>query len=207
MPDAANPPALILASGSPRRRELLAELGIPFVVRSADVDESLLPGEAPEPYARRLALAKARAVAEAAGSGLVLGADTIVVDGDDILGKPADADAARALLRRLRGRRHVVITALALVDAASGAARVVAEHSGVWLRAVTDAEIDAYVATGDPLDKAGGYAVQHAGFRPVARIQGSETNVIGLPLTRLGWLLAGMVAEGGERGAIPATRA
>jgi len=190
MPQATDPAPLILASGSPRRRDLLGELGVAFEVRVADVDESLLSSEAPEPYARRLALAKARAVAAGAERGLVLGADTIVVLGADVLGKPTDPTEARSLLRRLRGRRHVVITALALVDAKSGAARVAAEHSGVWLRDLADAEIDAYVATGDPLDKAGGYAVQHAGFRPVARIEGSETNVIGLPLTRLAWMLA-----------------
>lgn len=199
MPDAPGPAPLILASGSPRRSALLGELGVPFEVRVADVDETILPGERPEPYARRLALAKARVVAGGLAAGLVLGADTIVVDGDDVLGKPADAAEAVRLLRRLRGRRHVVVTALALVDAATGAARVVAEHSGVWLRALGDAEIDAYVATGDPLDKAGAYAVQHAGFRPVARIQGSETNVIGLPLTRLAWLVAGGAAAGPAR--------
>jgi len=182
-------PPIILASGSPRRRALLEALGVPFTVQNADVDESLLPGERPEPYARRLALAKAHAVAAEVDGGLVLGADTIVVDGDEVLGKPLDAAEAIRLLRRLRGRRHVVITAIALVDAATGAARVGAEHSGVWLRDITDAEIDAYVATGDPLDKAGAYAVQHAGFRPVARIEGSETNVIGLPLLRLGWVM------------------
>jgi len=190
-------PRLVLASGSPRRRELLADLGVEFVVRVADVAETQREGEAPEAYARRLAEEKARAVAAGLVGGYVLGADTIVVDGGEVLGKPADADEARALLRRLRGRRHVVITAMALVDAEAERARVVAEHSGVWLRAVSDAEIEAYVATGDPMDKAGGYAVQHVGFRPVARIEGSETNVIGLPLARLGWLLQGMGVHGG----------
>lgn len=188
MPPAAT---LILASTSPRRRALLGALGRPFTVDAADLDESQRPGERPAAYASRLALAKAHAVAGRVGQSghLVVGADTIVVLDDTILGKPASPDEARAYLRRLRGRRHVVITAVAVVDAASGSSWEGLAWTGVWLRAFSDEELEAYVATGDPLDKAGAYAIQHGDFRPVARLEGSELNVIGLPLMLLEQLL------------------
>lgn len=188
-------PQLILASRSPRRRALLRLLEMPHETAAADVDETPLPGERPRDYVLRLARAKAAAVAAERDAGLVLGADTTVVFRGEIVGKPADAAEAVAGLRRLRGERHEVITALALQDAATGRAAAVAEQTGVWIRALSDEEIAAYVATGDPLDKAGGYAIQHEGFRPVARIQGSETNVIGLPVAALRGLL-GRVAFG-----------
>lgn len=211
---------IILASASPRRRALLgALLGHPPRVLTADIDESVLAGEAPEAYARRLAEAKARAVAaglapetheadKPAGRVktaepvetddlrpeppkpprplLVLGSDTIVVFEGAILGKPADTEEARACLLRLRGRRHEVITAVALVELRpadpDAFARVETATTGVWMRDYSEAEIAAYVDTGDPLDKAGAYAIQHRGFAPVARLVGSESNVIGLPL-------------------------
>ncbi|MCB0216048.1 MAG: septum formation protein Maf [Chloroflexi bacterium] len=185
-------PPFVLASASPRRRALLASLlDAPFQVRVADIDESPLSGERPEPHVRRLALAKARAVAAGLHAPLqVLGADTVVAFEGRILGKPASPADAVETLRRLRGRRHEVITGLALVDAPAGAIlRVAAATTGVWMRAYTDAEIEAYVASGDPMDKAGAYAIQHTGFRPVARLEGSETNVIGLPLGLTRWLL------------------
>ena len=175
-------PPLILASTSPRRKALLAEWGFDFEVEAADVDESALPDERPEAHAIRLALEKARTVAARRDVGLVIGADTIVVDDGDELGKPADADEARSMLRRLRGGRHLVITAVAVVDASSGASAAAAETTGVWMRDFTDAELEAYVDSGDPLDKAGAYAIQHAGFAPISRIQGSACNVIGLPI-------------------------
>jgi septum formation protein len=180
---------LVLASASPRRQALLTTLGLSFDVAHADIDEAVQPGEAPLPYARRLALAKARAVAARAGDALVLGADTTVVLDGTALGKPSSPEEATAVLRRLRDRRHDVVTALALVDAATGAVWSTEDVTGVWMRPYTDDEIAAYVATGDPMDKAGAYAIQHAGFRPVARLQGSETNVIGLPLARVRELL------------------
>lgn len=189
---------LILASASPRRRALLAALGRPFTVQVADIDETARPGEPPIAYALRLARAKARVVAEAtaeqASPALVVGADTIVVLDGAILGKPATAEEARAFLRRLRGRRHLVVTAVAVLP--QGVGRRSAEDgqaswaaTGVWMRGFSDAEIEAYVASGDALDKAGGYAIQHPSFQPVAALQGSETNVIGLPLGLTAWLL------------------
>jgi len=175
---------LLLASASPRRRELLAGLGRPFEVAAADVDERPHPLEAPDVYGLRLALAKARAVAESLdrASVTVLGADTLVVADGRILGKPTDATDALEMLTLLRGRRHEVLTAVAAVDAADGRGLVGLAITGVWLRAFSAAEAADYVAGGDPLDKAGAYAIQHPGFRPVDRLEGSETNVIGLPL-------------------------
>jgi septum formation protein len=181
------PPAagLILASASPRRRELLERAAVAFEVRPANVPEQRLPGEEPARFAGRLALAKARAVAQAAGAEpprLVLGADTIVVVDGDVLGKPADAEHAVALLSRLVGRSHRVITAVAVVESAGRHARHALVESTVTMRPASAEEVRAYVASGEPLDKAGAYAVQGAGRRFVEKIEGSESNVIGLPL-------------------------
>lgn len=178
----AQQPRLVLASASPRRRALLAELGLPYDTDHADLDETPLPGEEAPDYVARLALAKARAVAERLESALVLGADTTVVLGGQVVGKPADAAAAEAILWSLRGRSHEVMTAVAVVDAGDGRCWTGSATTRVWMRAYTAAEIRAYVATGDPLDKAGAYAIQHPAFQPVDRIEGSRTNVIGLPL-------------------------
>jgi septum formation protein len=190
---------LILASGSPRRRELLASLGVEFTVIKSDIDETQHPGEPPYDYVRRLSLEKAAAVAAKLESAadVVLAADTVVIlaadtlgvtESGEILGKPADADEARAILRRLRGRSHVVCTALTV--RASDHTLTELTRTVVWMRDYTDAEIDAYIATGDPFDKAGAYAIQHETFRPVARIEGSYTNVVGLPLETLRPMLA-----------------
>jgi septum formation protein len=187
---AMNAAPLVLASASPRRRELLTRFGVPFTVAAMDVDETPRPDEAPAAYAARLAACKAAAAASGATAGLVLGADTIVVLDGAVLGKPTSPDMARDYLARLRGRRHTVLTALAVVDTAGGTLWTGLEATGVWLRHYAADEVEAYIATGDPLDKAGGYAVQHAGFRPVARLEGSETNVIGLPLGLTARLLA-----------------
>ncbi len=176
---------LVLASASPRRRELLARAGIAFEVLAPEVPEERAPGEAPEAFAIRVALEKALAVARRVGREprrVVLAADTIVVQGDQVLGKPRDADEAASHLRRLAGRRHRVLTAVAVMDSATLEARRSLVESGVALRPVSEAEIAAYVASGEPLDKAGAYAAQGEGRRFVARIEGSETNVIGLPL-------------------------
>ena len=172
----------MLASTSPRRRSLLAEAGLDFKVETADVDESTLPGERAQEMVVRLALAKACAAAAGRAEGLVLGADTIVVLDGEALGKPSDEQAARDMLNRLRGRGHLVMTAMAVVNAASGFTATDVEYTGVWLRDFGTDELEAYIASGDPLDKAGAYAIQHEGFRPVARIQGSACNVIGLPI-------------------------
>jgi septum formation protein len=158
-------------------------------VIASEVDERLAQGPLAG-AAAALALDKARAVARRLGDGLVLGADTLVVVDGDSLGKPGDADEARAMLRRLRGRTHEVITGVAVVDAASGRAGAMAVTSRVEMRACTDREIDAYVATGEPLDKAGAYAIQERGGALVATCRGSRTNVIGLPVAETRRLLA-----------------
>jgi septum formation protein len=176
---------LVLASASPRRRMLLARAGVAFSVMPADVDESARPGEAPRALALRLATEKARAVAERLGHEprrLVLGSDTIVVIGEEVLGKPRDAAHATLLLGRILGRRHTVLTGVALLDAASGEARCCCVASEVVMRAASAAEVRAYVAGGEPLDKAGAYGLQGEGRKFVARVIGSETNVIGLPM-------------------------
>jgi septum formation protein len=177
-------PTLVLASSSPRRRHLLEMLGIPILVHPADVQEIPLPREAPEAYARRLARDKARAVP----GHLVLGADTIVVLDGEILEKPADADHAVAMLSRLQGRTHEVITAVCLV--ADGTERVLADRTAVTMRSADEPLLRAYVATGEPMDKAGAYAVQEAGGLLVAGIDGSPHTVVGLPIHRLPELFA-----------------
>ena len=175
-------PALVLASASPRRRELLAALGIPFAVESADVDERILDGEAPAAAAVRLARSKAETIMRRAPAALVLGSDTIVVLDSRILGKPADAEEATTMLRALRDRVHAVITAVALVDRATARTCTAAPITSVRMRDYTDAEIAASVAAGTPFDKAGAYAIQDEQLAPVARIDGCYCNVMGLPL-------------------------
>jgi septum formation protein len=182
-------PKIILASNSPRRRELLAQIGLSFTVAPADVDERVLPGEPPEAYADRVALDKARAAAQRAGEGIVIAADTIVVVGDSILGKPSDAADARRMLSELSGRGHEVITSLAVMDAATGRSAVRTSATRVWFRDLSDREIAAYVATGEPLDKAGAYGIQERGALLVERIEGCYSNVVGLPLSLLGEML------------------
>jgi septum formation protein len=184
MPDAPSLP-LVLASASPRRRELLSRDGIAFEVQPAHVDETPLPAEAPAALARRLARDKALAIARALGHApprVVLGADTIVVLGGRIFGKPRDPADAVALLEQLLGHTHQVMTGVAVVrsDGIGSDERIVT--SEVTLRAARREEIEAYVATGEPLDKAGAYAVQGEGRRFVTKVEGSETNVIGLPM-------------------------
>ncbi|MFQ5459496.1 MAG: Maf family protein [Anaerolineae bacterium] len=175
-------PPLILASSSPRRRRLLSRLASEFSVVAAAVDESRLPGERPAAYARRLAMEKAAWVAATVGDATVLGADTAVADGRDTLGKPTDAAAAGRMLQRLAGRWHLVITAVARVDSVTGTTVVDHTTTAVLLKALSRAEIHAYVASGRPMDKAGSYAIQDTNPSPVAAIVGSETNVVGLPL-------------------------
>jgi len=176
---------LILASGSPRRRELLAHLGVPFEVAPADVDEAWRSGEPAEDLVRRLAVEKAQAVAANAGDDVVvLAADTVVVLDGDVLGKPSDADDAAAMLARLAGRLHVVLTGVAVARAAGGAAGIDVEvvATEVFFDALTPEDIAWYVATGEPLDKAGAYGIQGVGGTFVASIRGSFDNVVGLPM-------------------------
>jgi septum formation protein len=174
-------PEIVLASGSPRRRELLSQVGIRHRVQPADIDETVLPGEAPGEHVERLAVAKAEAVAaleNTPADAIVLAADTIVVVDDDILGKPGDADEAHAMLRRLAGRTHTVHTAVAMVRGSRKASRV--DSVSVTFRDLTDREIADYVATGEPLDKAGAYGIQGHGAVFVRRIEGDFFAVVGL---------------------------
>jgi MAF protein len=176
----------VLASNSPRRRELLALGGWMFHTRPADVDESQRPGEAPGDYVLRLAESKARACAETAHPDLtILAADTAVVNGKAIMGKPKDMAEAVEMLKNLRGRSHQVYTGIAVLRLSDG--RLVTDLciTDVPMRPYSDNEIDAYVATGDPLDKAGAYAIQNAGFHPVELMQGCYASVMGLPLCHL----------------------
>jgi septum formation protein len=171
---------LVLASQSPRRAEILRQAGIRFVVRAAPVDETLLSGETPEDYVRRLAEAKARAVL-AAPDEIVLGADTTVVVDGEILAKPEDASDARRMLTALSGRRHEVITGICLRHGE----QQICDHAvtAVWFAPMSLQEIDEYVASGEPMDKAGAYAVQGAASKFIPRIEGCYYNVMGLPIS------------------------
>jgi len=180
---------LILASASPRRRELLRTLCPDFRVVPSDLEERLAAGP-PRAAAISLALDKARAVAARIGEGVVLGADTIVVIDGQALGKPAGPDEARAMLRRLRGREHEVITGIAVVDARTGRSEATAVVSRVRMTEYGEAEIEAYLATEEPLDKAGAYAIQGRGGALVAGLEGSFSNVVGLPLEETARVLA-----------------
>ena len=175
---------VILASNSPRRKELLSLFGLPFEIHPADIIEDRKPGEPPADYVQRLACQKAAAVA-AQHPGLVIAADTIVVNADELLGKPEDEEDARQMLLQLRGHTHQVYTGLALLDTESGQTFEDVTRTDVVMRHYSDAEIDAYIETGDPLDKAGAYAIQHAGFHPVDSLVGCYASVMGLPLCRL----------------------
>jgi septum formation protein len=182
------PIKLILASASPRRAEILAAAGIPFEIRASKIDESRLPGESPENMVERLARAKAEAVAHEVlptGPVIILGADTVVVADSEILGKPGNSATAREMLVKLRGREHLVITGFALLRAQDKQIRVGHETTRVWFSDMTDAEIDAYVAMEEPLDKAGAYAIQGIAGRYIPRIEGCYFNVVGLPLARI----------------------
>jgi septum formation protein len=174
---------LVLASSSPRRRELLANAGIDFIVDPANVDETQLPDEAPLEFAMRLATEKAQAVARRHSHDIVLGADTVVIVGEDVLGKPADAADAHLMLRLLRGRTHQVSTAIAMVSGRKLVTHV--ETTSVVVGRITDSEIEDYVASGEPMDKAGAYAIQGRASRWIHRIEGDYFNVVGLPVAAL----------------------
>lgn len=180
---------IILASASPRRRELLRQVGLQFSVAPADVDESIMPGETAEQYAVRIALDKARAAAKRAAEGLVIAADTIVVLDGEIMGKPVDRRDAERMLSMLSGRMHRVITGVAVVEARSGRESVKSAATKVWFRDLSSAEIAAYAATGEPLDKAGAYGIQGKGALLVEKIEGCYFNVVGLPLSLLDTML------------------
>ncbi len=193
-----HPPPLVLASGSPRRRELLASLGVTFEVRPADVDETVRPGESSVDLVRRLALDKAQAGLDRAPEAdlVVLGADTVVVLDGEVLGKPGGPADARRMLRALSGRSHQVLTGVAVASRRTPAGRtaedvtlapavdvaVEVEAAQVTFAGLTDDDIDAYVATGEPMDKAGSYGIQGGAGRFVVSLLGDRDAVIGLPL-------------------------
>jgi septum formation protein len=178
---------LVLASASPRRKALLEAAGVTCTVIPAEVDEAPEPGETPLAHVRRLARAKALEVARSEPHAIILGADTVVVIDGHILGKPADDADARGMLRRLSGRVHQVYTGVALWRA--GEIRDAVEVTDVEICALSDEQIDRYVASGEPADKAGAYAIQGLASRFVTRIDGSYSNVVGLPVALVcGWL-------------------
>jgi septum formation protein len=185
--------SLLLASNSPRRRQLLALSGRAFLTRPASIDETPLPGEDPGAYVLRLARGKAAAAAQQAPfAGWILGADTTVALEGRILGKPADAAEAREMLSLLRGREHTVFTAIALRHPADGSLHSQLCATSVPMRAYSQEELETYVASGDPLDKAGAYAIQHPGFHPVEQFSGCFASVMGLPLCHLERALRGL---------------
>lgn len=172
---------LVLASASPRRQEILRTAGIPFIVRPADVDETPIAGEMPEAFVGRLAEAKAQAVRQ--DDEQVLGADTVVVVDKTVLGKPADADDARRMLRSLSGRAHQVLTGICLLN--DNDVQQAVEETTVYFRDLDEQEIADYVATGEPMDKAGAYGIQGGASKFIHRIEGCYFNVVGLPISRV----------------------
>jgi septum formation protein len=202
---------LVLASASPRRRELLAQAGFTFEVRAAHVNEDVRAGEEPVAYVVRLAREKAEAVyrdvgTKGPGTGeqapgdrlIVLGADTTVVVDGQILGKPADAQDAARMLRMLSGRTHRVITGVAVVSAER--TEVAADVTAVQFLTISDEEIADYIATGEPMDKAGAYAIQGRAAKWIPRIVGDYFNVVGLPVSLVSTLLSGFLVGQGEPG-------
>jgi septum formation protein len=213
---------LVLASASPRRQELLRNAGIAFTVQPADIDETPLPGETPRDCAERLAREKALAVWRTRPQDVVLGADTIVVVDGSILNKPTDAIDAARMLRLLSGRTHKVITGVCVVDSVAGCQLSVASNPGaqkplrsslnqthvqgqatvasestlVTMSAIPEQDIQEYIATGEPMDKAGAYAIQGRASRWIPRIEGDYTNVVGLPVALVCRLLSRIISEG-----------
>ena len=198
--------AIVLASASPRRRALLTQAGVPHVVMPAEIDERPLGDETPRAMSLRLARTKASTVARRVGKThrpLVLGSDTIVVLDGVVFGKPADAPDAVRILQQLVGRTHSVITAVAVVDCADERIWECSVESQVTLRPADEAELGRYVATGEPLDKAGAYAIQGEGVNLVSHLEGSLSNVIGLPVEETLVLLAQAETERGSDEATP----
>ena len=190
---------LILASSSPRRKEILTAVGWPFEAHTAGVDETRLAGEGPEDFVSRLARAKAEAVAQSRLFGLVLGADTTVLVDGEILEKPRDAGDARRMLRSLSGRWHEVLTGVALVRAETGQAVTGLERTRVRFAETSDEEIDWHVETGDVLDKAGAYAIQGRAALFIEAIDGDYWNVVGLPVRLVYELARGFEQEQVDR--------
>ena len=197
---------LVLASASPRRQELLRVAGIPFAVQPANVDETLHAGEAPKDLAERLAREKALTVWNARPRDIVLGADTIVVVNDSILGKPTDTNDAARMLRMLSGSEHCVITGVAVVSTQHPTSRqtkdaqihLASETTKVTMSEISDIEIRDYLATGEPMDKAGAYAIQGIASRWIPRIEGDYSNVVGLPVALVYRMLKELQGEHGS---------
>jgi len=184
-PSGPSLPKLVLASGSPRRVEILRTVGWPFETLAVDIDEARAPGEGAVRYVERLAREKAEAVGSHPPGQLVLGADTVVLVDNEILGKPRDEEEARRMLRLLRGRWHEVLTGVALLNGENSGSVVAHEVTQVRFAEMSDDEIDWYVATGEPMDKAGGYAIQGLGSRFIEGINGDYFNIVGLPVRLL----------------------
>lgn len=175
--------SLILASSSPRRLELLRNAHIPFIAKAANIPEDIRLGEAPQEFSERLAFEKASIVKQSSSDALVLGADTIVVVEEHVLGKPTNADDARRMLRLLSGRKHQVLTSVCLVG--NDHRDVQTETTQVHFNEVTNEEIEKYIATGEPMDKAGAYGIQGIASRWIPRVEGCYFNVMGLPVSRV----------------------
>jgi septum formation protein len=184
---------LVLASASPRRQKLLKDAGIDFVVRPANIEEVRRAGEEPTAFAERMARDKARAIRAAYPDNVILGADTVVVVGDEVLGKPSDEEDAAHMLRSLADRQHFVITSVCLIGTDFEDVR--SEKTAVYFTPLTDAEIRDYVATCEPMDKAGAYAIQGNASRWISKIEGDYFNVVGLPVD----LVLRMLQEHGVR--------
>lgn len=180
-----NYPKLILASESPRRKRLLKQIGLEFEVIPSDFDESLVCANNPTESAQQAALGKARVIAKKLAEGIVIGADTIVVYAGEVMGKPKDRSDAIQMLKRLSGRKHEVITGVALVSAHNNLEHIWSEKTSVWFRQLGDMEIKAYVEIEQPLDKAGAYGIQGRAAAFVEKIDGCYFNVVGLPLASL----------------------
>jgi septum formation protein len=185
MPDSDHTVPIILASASPRRRQLLALMGVSFQVVASDVDEVIVQGEAPQESARRLSIAKAEAVAELYPKALIIAADTLVVLDDDVLGKPTSPSSAFDMLARLRNRQHIVYSGLTVMDTEHARRCSQVARTPVTMRDYSTDEMRQYIATGDPMDKAGAYALQHTAFNPVACLEECYANVMGLPMCHL----------------------
>lgn len=174
--------SLVLGSASPRRADLLRQIGLSFDVITSDVDETLLPGEDPSTYCTRIARDKARDVASRCEGRVIIGADTVVVIDGGILGKPADESEARSMLEKLSGRTHTVITGVSVLERLTGECETFSVTSHVTFRTMNPEEIDRYIATGEPIGKAGAYAIQGKAAVFVRWISGSYSNIMGLPI-------------------------
>jgi len=190
---------LVLASSSPRRKQLLTDAGYEFVVVLPHADEDAPPALAPEAHAKLLARRKARSVAQGLHEGIVLGADTVVALGDEIIGKPRDAAHAIEILSRLSGTQHACITGLCLIDTSAGVELCESASTTIHMRIVPRPEIEAYVATGECFGKAGAYAIQESADAFIEGIHGSFSNVVGLPLELLAQMLASLQDRGDTR--------